>query len=405
MADKRIAGTDWRPDQLTRLPPLVQAVLWRRSFRAYAPDPVGSEVLAELDTIAASLPSLDGRRSGWVETVSDPTRRDRVMRALTSGLVGKANTWLRRAQPSAVLLVHGDEDKSLHADNRWYYNVDAALAGEAVVLAAAAHRMGSCWMAAIDEKRTRRELALPAHRRIVAAIPVGRPRTRRTLDYAGVWDRMARRLVSSRRKPAAAMHFLESFGTAEKLPAVRLDAWPGAISGVSVRDRLVDLRPWAEVGGEAPSEEQLAWLVELCRQAPTADNAQTWRLILARDPGRISRLLHAATKGQADLADMTLQKPGCAILAAGSPFFVRHRTAEQPFFLIDVPIGLLHLLLGAEEMGLCWNVLFLFDHKAAGRVVDLPGDHKVVALLLLGTEGERHENPRPWVQLRRSPPR
>ncbi len=396
--DTRRLGPDLERRILERLPPLARAIFWRRSFRAYADLPFSPDQERHIRKALELALSLDGRRSGWGELLASDPDKTRVLKALTSGLLGRTNLWLRRSRPAGLVLLHGDETRSVHEDGRWHYNVDVALAGQSAVLAAAELGVGSCWMAAIDETACRKELDLPRSRRIVAAIAFGTPRQRVAMDLPGLWDRLARRLVSSRRKPLSDICSLERFGTHALFPDLDLAHWPSGTKRLGVVELLERALPWSEVSGPTPSEIELAWLCELCRQAPTADNSQIWRLVVLRNPGTIRRVLEAASAGRPELQGLADQEPGALVVFAAAPFLIRHRTQEQPFALIDVPIGMLHVLLGAEEMGLAWNALVRFSHELVGRTVDLPSDHQVVGLLLLGRSGRR-EGHKPWIQL------
>ena len=215
---------------------------------------------------------------------------------------------------------------------------------------------------------------------------------------AGMWDRLANRLVSSRRKDPEAIHFLEHAGASEKLPRLSLEDDMMRGGGAAVLDLVSDLAPSRRVWGGPLDDRLLAWLLEFLRQAPTADNSQIWRLVFMRDPERIRTVLEGACRGREDLVGLLDSHPGALIVAAATKFFIPHRTHEQPFFLIDVPIGLLHVLLAVRHFGLAFNVVWDFDHRTVAGRTGLD-DHEVVALVLLGRQGEAADA-EPWVQLR-----
>ena len=386
-------------EKLKGLSPLVRAVLWRRSFRVYDGRPVSSDVLDRIEQAACHAPSVFGARSGWVELIRDPKRVRDLLLAITGGVVGKGNWWIRSAQPAAFLVALGDEATSLRIGDRWMYNVDIALAGEAAVLAAAAEGVGSCWMAAIDERKLCHQLGLSPTGRIPAVIALGYPRSTAARNLAGMWDRLAHRLVSSRRKPPEAIHFLEQTDSSTKLAPVHLEDERLQGRGKSIQDLVADLVPSRTLDGTSIDDRILSWLLETVRQAPTADNSQIWRLLFLRKPERIREVLDAAADGRDDLAALSESHPGALVVAAATKFFISHRTAEQPFYLIDVPIGLMHLLLAARDFDLSFNVLWDFNDAAVSNCAGL-GDHRIVALILLGTEGEMGGS-EPWVQLRR----
>jgi hypothetical protein len=76
--------------------------------------------------------------------------------------------------------------------------------------------------------------------------------------------------------------------------------------------------------------------------------------------------------------------PPLAIVSLAAPFPVKARTAEQPFFLIDVPIAVTNVLVAGADFGLGWQAAFRFDHRAVAACVGAPDDHRAVALVGLG---------------------
>lgn len=80
-----------------------------------------------------------------------------------------------------------------------YYLLDAGIAGEHLVLAAAEQGLGSCWIGWIQEKRVRRLLNIPRRVRVPALITLGYPADpdhfarpgvpRRELETMVSWER------------------------------------------------------------------------------------------------------------------------------------------------------------------------------------------------------------------------
>ena len=379
----------------SELPPLARAILWRRSFRAYQAASIDERDLNAIAEAAQIVPTVEGRRSGRVQLIGDPDQVSGLIRSITSGLVGKTNWWLKGANVSAILVCAADRSVSPVHRGRWFYNIDVALAGQAAVLAAAERMVGSCWMAAIGEPAVLRFLGLEDPYRVVAAIPLGIPRQRAVTNFSGLWDRMARRLVSSRRKSINAIHAVDHPESSQRLPAVDLNELKGA--GLSVLELLRRTRPTPHPGPTPPDDQTLAWMAEACRQAPTADNSQIWRLLFIRNPGRIAAILDAATHSDSTLrdtmADLVSHPPGALVVLSSAPFAIRHRTREQPFYLLDVPIGILHMVLMAEHMGLRWNVLVKFDYEEVRAATGLPQSHRIVAIIMLGNDPKNSNGP------------
>ncbi len=371
--------------------PAIRAIAERRSWRIYMDAPLDDLTAAELARAAELAPSVDGRRAARVEIVADPDRARHLTRAITRGVLGKTNVWLFSSPPPAYAVVVADARRGARHGDRHLYNVDAAMAGEMVCLAAAERHLGSCWMAAISMKHAARFLDLDDDGRVPAVIALGEPgERRRGALLASGWHRFTYR--NKRRRTMAEIVHLDRFGSGRTLPEGDL-----ARMGPDGRDLLAlldQLRPAREFGGAAPSPDQLARVFEAARIAPSADNAQTWRFVLWRDRDDVRRVLRDA--GVAWGATL----PGALVAVAAAPFVIKRVHGEQPFALIDHPIALTHAMIAAEVMGLRWGAWFAFDHASVRDRAGFPARHEVTALLGLDADGSRVDGaPPPWVQL------
>lgn len=378
--------------------PVAQAILERRSWRIYMDTPLEDSALEVLQRAADLAPTVRGRRAGHVEFVAEPQRARVLTRAITRGFLGKTNFWLASAPPQAYAVVVGDTDRSLKYEDRYLYNVDVAVAGELVCLAAAARKLGSCWMAAIHMDNVASFLGLGESGRVPAAIAIGEPGIRRKgALLASGWQRFTSR--NKRRRTMAEIVHAGSYGSGHTLPGADLAACP--VDGRDLLDVIGDLTPSSTFTGQPPSEDQLSLVMEAVRIAPSADNAQTWRFVLLRGDDEVSPVLDAAgEEATGELCGATM--PGALLAVGAAPFIIRKVHSEQPFALIDHPIALTHAILMAEVLGLHWNAWFAFDHEAVQRACGFPSNHPVTALLALDTGGERATAPYPeWVQLHR----
>jgi len=130
-------------------------------------------------------------------------------------------------------------------------------------------------------------------------------------------------------------------------------------------------------------EDLLKEVLNASRMAPSADNAQPWKFVIARDE-QVKLKLAAACNGQ----KFIVQAP-IVIVACGIP--------EEAFqtaggymssHVIDVSIALDHLTLAAHAGGLgtCWIVSF--KEEKVKEVLGMPEDVRVVALTPLGYPDE-----------------
>jgi len=353
---------------------LMGMIVRRRSCRAFSPGALDGVDLDAMEEAAAGVPTIHGREAGEAFVVRDPRRAEELGRALLSGWASKVNLWLRRRPPPAYVVCTGDPGVSPVRSGVHLYNVDAAMAGEAAVLEATARGLGSVWMAAIGEREVVSCLGLAPGRRVLAVVGIGRP-------GSGTWDGITQRALSGKRRPLAQVAYRDRFGRpldgGGPDPGRRRDAaalWPGG--GDPARPLVPP--PSAAFGGR-PRAEEIRAMLEASRWAPNAENAQIGRWIVVEDPGRIARVLEAAgAPGAMGAGEFTL------IAGAAAPALVSHRTREQPFAFIDVPIAMVHQIAVAASCGHGWNLLVDVAEDGARGALGIPGDHRLVGLLLVG---------------------
>jgi nitroreductase len=127
-------------------------------------------------------------------------------------------------------------------------------------------------------------------------------------------------------------------------------------------------------------------ILEAARLAPSANNSQIWRFFVIRDETHLRKA--------ADLAGKAVFSGARTIVAAcAEPWIVGRRGKEQPFFMIDVPIALTHIILAARESGVSASLSFEFDEDRLIALLGAPRGYRPVALIALGYAQE--DRPRP----------
>jgi nitroreductase len=127
-------------------------------------------------------------------------------------------------------------------------------------------------------------------------------------------------------------------------------------------------------------EEKILAVLESGRLAPSAKNMQDWRFIVVRDQATRQKLAVAAKDQQ-----FVAQAP-VVIAACGTSSYIM--TCGQPTCSIDVTIALDHMTLAAASLGLgtCWIGAFYEDQ--AKKILGVPDEIRVVALMPLGYPAE-----------------
>jgi nitroreductase len=136
---------------------------------------------------------------------------------------------------------------------------------------------------------------------------------------------------------------------------------------------------------EDVSPEVVERLLEVAIRAPSAGNRQPWHFCVVRDP-EVQQGLVAAAYGQEFVAQAPVVIVVCADAERSAERY-RQRGREL-YCLQDTAAAAEHILLAAVASGLggCW--VGAFDELRAARVLDLPHQHRPVAILPIGKPAE-----------------
>lgn len=134
--------------------------------------------------------------------------------------------------------------------------------------------------------------------------------------------------------------------------------------------------------------DRLERVMEAGRLAPTARNAQQWKILIVEDGALRDRLVDEASPHQQWLK----QAPVILVACGLDPGYIMR--CDNPAYLIDVSIVLDHITLQAQREGLgtCWIGSFYQDKAKA--VLGIPEDVGIVQLMSLGYPAQS-PNPTP----------
>ncbi|TSC51999.1 MAG: Nitroreductase, partial [Parcubacteria group bacterium LiPW_72] len=120
--------------------------------------------------------------------------------------------------------------------------------------------------------------------------------------------------------------------------------------------------------------------LEAARLAPSAHNAQDWKFIVVRNAEIREKISIAADQS------FIAEAPVVIAAVALNPEAVM--SCEVPAYAVDLAIAVEHIVLQAtaEGLGTCW--IGAFDQEEVKRVLNVPLEFKVVALLPVGFPAE-----------------
>lgn len=161
----------------------LEAIRKRRSIRKYLADPVPQRDL-EIIVDAGRLAATGSNRQPWDFIVVTDRKTIEQFRS--------AGAWITEA-PAVIAIV-------LDPASRWWVE-DGSAAIENMLIAATALGYGSCWVegdALPREEQFKQLLGIPAEKRLMALIPIGRPaenptREKKSLEQVLHWERYGSR--------------------------------------------------------------------------------------------------------------------------------------------------------------------------------------------------------------------
>ncbi len=159
----------------------------RYSVRAYLPKPVEEEKLKAVLEAARLAPTAANRQPFGIVVLRTADKQDGLRRLYD-------RDWFSQA-PLVIAVCVDRRAAWMRSDGKSYGDVDAAIAMDHLILAAAELGLGTCWVAAFDPKVARELLALPEGIEPVAFTPLGypadepRPKARKPLEALVHYER------------------------------------------------------------------------------------------------------------------------------------------------------------------------------------------------------------------------
>ncbi len=144
-----------------------ETIEFRRSIRAYGPEPVEEEKLRRVLEAARAAPTACGFQPFRVVVVPTAGRGEELRR-----IYDKA--WFSAA-PLVLLVCSVPGEAWSRRDGKNYADVDATIAMDHLILAASALGLGTCWIANFDAVAARAILGLEAGWEPLAFTPLGYP--------------------------------------------------------------------------------------------------------------------------------------------------------------------------------------------------------------------------------------
>ena len=151
---------------------------------------------------------------------------------------------------------------------------------------------------------------------------------------------------------------------------------------------LVKVRQSDRAYSDKPVEpEKIERILESARLAPSACNAQPWKIIVVTDPEKRFQVADAATSKMLSMNHFSKQAPVQLVLIEEDANFtstVGGWAKNKHYPIIDIGIAASHISLAAADEGLGSCILGWCDEKKVRSALDIPKNKRVMLVILLG---------------------
>jgi nitroreductase len=149
---------------------------------------------------------------------------------------------------------------------------------------------------------------------------------------------------------------------------------------MNVKEAIRSRRSIRRYREERIPKDKLSTILEMARLAPSASNRQPWEFIIVQDKDTRKKIAEGCKYGSF-LSQCSVIIVGCGDMDTSSKWYA-----------LDTFISMEHIALTAVEEGLgtCW--IGAFDEAAIVKLLRIPKNLKIIALMALGVPDE---NPKP----------
>ncbi len=139
---------------------------------------------------------------------------------------------------------------------------------------------------------------------------------------------------------------------------------------------------------ERPVEkEKLDRCLEALRLAPSACNAQPWKIILVDDPELKEKIAKAAASYVLGFNKFARQAPVLAVMVREEPNLTSKLGTilkNKPYTLMDIGIAVEHFCLQAASEGLGTCIMGWFDEPAVKKLLQIPRNKRTELIISIG---------------------
>ena len=133
--------------------------------------------------------------------------------------------------------------------------------------------------------------------------------------------------------------------------------------------------------------EKLDRCIEAVRLAPSACNAQPWKMIIVDDPGLRNKVAKAASAKWLGFNQFTGQAQVLVVMVREDPNLTSKLGTvlkDKPYTIMDIGIAAEHFCLQAASEGLGACIMGWFDENEVKRLLGIPKKKRAELIITLG---------------------
>jgi nitroreductase len=139
------------------------------------------------------------------------------------------------------------------------------------------------------------------------------------------------------------------------------------------------------------TDEEIKEIMEAARWAPSWSNTQAWTFVIIRDKSIIEQISGTFSKinparqcaGTASALIAACARKGLSGCRGGTEL-----TSLNNWFMFDLGLAVQNLCLRAHDLGLATVIVGFLDHQNCKRILTVPKEQEVVAIIPIGKPDE-----------------
>jgi nitroreductase len=162
---------------------------------------------------------------------------------------------------------------------------------------------------------------------------------------------------------------------------------------MELRDAILNRRSIRNFSDYYVTDEEIKEVIEAARWAPSWSNTQAWTFVIIRDKNVIEQI--SDTFSKTNPARHCARTASALIAACAKKGLAGSRngvelTSLNNWFMFDLGLAVQNICLRAHDLGLATVIVGFIDHQNCKRILTVPNDFEVVAIIPIGKSDENN---------------